>query len=339
MQGGIIMQIQMGINRLSTKEITDEEFEKIMSEHELWLTDSSKGKRADLCDLSLIKHKLAGRNFSRARMSGVNLFKADLRGCNFSEAELQEAELNSTDLRNSVLSGADLGRANLCFSNMDKCVAKGTTFDSAVMWDCEVKEADLSESRFFYTQVCDCDFTGTNFQDAKFIGTDLDNAIFTKTNLKDAYFAHINRSYWSDFSDSDMTGAVVNDTDFDEDSLKNVKGLYRPLHCPEEGSFIAWKSCRGGKIVKLLIPEDAKRKGYAIGDCRASKAVVLDIFDKDGNSVDTAISRIDKDFIYKKGETVLAKRVPENYGDVSGIWFELSRAEAELYEDVEEDKE
>lgn len=333
------MEVQMGFRVLAIKEITDEEFETIMSDHELWLSDSSKGKRADLCDLTLKKHKLAGRNFSQARMSGVNLIDADLRGTNFTDAILDNADFHGANLRNAILSGADFTRANLTDAKLNKCVAQGTAFDSAVMWGCEVKRADLSDARFFYSQVCDCDFTGTNFQNAKFIGADLDNAIFTKTNLKDSYFAHINRSYWSDFSGSDMTDAVVTDTEFNEKNLKNVKGLYRTLYCPEEGSFVAWKKCRGGKIVKLLIPEDAKRKGYAVGDCRASKAIVLDIFDKDGKSVDEAISRVDKEFIYKKGETVVAKKIPENYADITGIWFELSRAEAELYDDIDEDDE
>lgn len=333
------MELQMRSKVLAIKEISDEEFEKIMADHELWLSDSSIGKRADLSDLSLSKHRLAGRNFSQARLSGANFFKADLRATNFSDADLSGADFHAANLRNAVLSGAVFEGASLCGAKLNKCIAQGVSFDSTVMWDCQAKHADFTGARFFFTELCDSDFTGSIFQNATFIGADMDNAIFTKANLKEAYFSYINRSFWSDFSDSDMTGAKVNDTHFDDENLKNVKGLYRPLYCPEEGSFIAWKSCRGGKIVKLLIPEDAERKGYAIGDCRASRAVVLDIFNKDGDSVDEAISQIDKDFIYKKGKTVVAKAVPSNYSDVSGIWFELSRAEAETYDFIEEDDE
>ncbi len=332
------MELQANLKVIATKEITEEEFEGIMADHELWLSDPSKGKRADLCDLSLSKHKLAGRNFSQARLCGANFIEADLRATNFTDADLKNALFHGANLRSAILNGADLEGADMCTATLNKCIAQKTIFDNAVMWECTIKHADISGSRFYFTQVCDCDFTSSNLTDAKFIGTDMDNAIFTKTNLRDSYFAYINRSYWSDFSGSDMTGATVNDTDFSNENLKGVKGLYRSLHCPEEGSFIAWKSCRGGKIVKLLIPGDAERKGYSIGDCRASKAVVLDIFDKDGKSVDVAISRANKEFIYKKGATVVAEEVPANYGDISGIWFELSRADAELYNYIGEEE-
>src|SRR6185437_601233 len=49
-------------------------------------------------------------------------------------------------------------------------------------------------------------------------------------------------------------------------------------HIPEEGAFIGFKKCQGGVIVKLLIPEDAKRSHGTERKCRASKAVVLDVF-------------------------------------------------------------
>jgi hypothetical protein len=121
--------------------------------------------------------------------------------------------------------------------------------------------------------------------------------------------------------------------------LKGVKGLYRPLYCPEDGSFIAWKKCREGKVVKLLIPEHAKRKGYSLDSCRASEVVVLEVYDKNGNSVDEASSIRDKKIKYVKGQTVKAKRVDENcYGDVTGIYFVLSREETKNYAEKEDEE-
>lgn len=68
-----------------------------------------------------------------------------------------------------------------------------------------------------------------------------------------------------------------------------------------EGSFIAWKKCREGKIVKLLIPEYAERKGNSVYNCRVSEAVVMEIYDKYGNSAVEAVSRYNKEFKYVKG--------------------------------------
>ena len=71
-----------------------------------------------------------------------------------------------------------------------------------------------------------------------------------------------------------------------------------------------------------------------------SQCVYSHIFDKEGDPVDEAVSRVDKEFKYIKGTTVSAKEVdPSRHGDVSGIYFELSRAEAEAIADKDEDEE
>lgn len=42
-------------------------------------------------------------------------------------------------------------------------------------------------------------------------------------------------------------------------NLRGAKNLNFPIACPEEGSFIGFKKCQDGKIVKLEIPVDALR--------------------------------------------------------------------------------
>ncbi len=158
--------------------------------------------------------------------------------------------------------------------------------------------------------------------------------------LCNADFDYAKRTYRTDFSGSDMTGLSTADVDFDLDYLKDVKGLHMHLFCPEEGSFIAWKKCREGKIVKLLIPEHAERKGNTVHNCRALEAVVLEIYDKDVRSVDEAVSRYNKEFKYAKGAKVIAEELdPARFSDVSGIYFVLSRADAETLPDRKETEE
>ena len=101
------------------------------------------------------------------------------------------------------------------------------------------------------------------------------------------------------------------------------------LQCPEEGSFIAWKTCGNNVIVKLLIPEDAQRSSATSRKCRASKAKVLEIF-----GADKAYSRYDSSFIYEKGKTI--EPIGSFSGDrwdecASGIHFFITRSEAEAY--------
>jgi hypothetical protein len=109
---------------------------------------------------------------------------------------------------------------------------------------------------------------------------------------------------------------------------------FYPICCPEYGAFIAWKKANG-MIVKLLIPEDAKRSSAFGRKCRASKAVCLAIENADGTPSDaTSIpSGYDGDFIYTVGETVEV----ENFdGDrthecAPGIHFFITRKEAVDY--------
>lgn len=70
--------------------------------------------------------------------------------------------------------------------------------------------------------------------------------------------------------------------------------------------FIGWKKARKTDntftvtLVKLLIPEDAKRSSATSAKCRCNKAQVLEITSLDGKeSYDTTTSSYDKTFIYK----------------------------------------
>lgn len=122
----------------------------------------------------------------------------------------------------------------------------------------------------------------------------------------------------ADLSGADLYGA------------KNVPFI--PMSCPDTGEFTAWKKCEGC-IVKLLIPEDAKRLSATGRKCRADKAVVLDIQDVDGKSLDCKEARSihDVTFLYKVGETVVPKEpfCEDRWKECSsGIHFYINREEA-----------
>jgi hypothetical protein len=96
-----------------------------------------------------------------------------------------------------------------------------------------------------------------------------------------------------------------------------------------QGALIGWKKCHtegGACLVKLLIPEDAKRSNATGRKCRAEFAVVLDI-----EGAELAMSGYNSDFIYRKGETVRPDKWDENRWDEcsNGIHFFITREEAE----------
>jgi hypothetical protein len=95
-----------------------------------------------------------------------------------------------------------------------------------------------------------------------------------------------------------------------------------------EGSIIGWKKCRDNVIVKLRIPEEAKRS-HAFGrKCRAEYADVIEIF-----GADVGVSSHDGKTKYHVGERVY----PDSFSDdwqtecASGIHFFITRIEAENY--------
>ncbi len=334
------MQLSMGFNVLARKKIDKNEFDRRMEEHAKWLKNNEEGQRADFSDVDLSKMDLSGMDFSHAEMTGVNLMGTNLAGANLSYANLCEAYLHNVDLTGATIEETIFGSANLTLSKLNECKGERARFTYACMWDCEIMDASLMKASFLDAEICNCDFTGSNLEGACFACADFDDATFVNTKLCNADFDYAKRTYWTDFSGSDMTGLSTADVDFDPDYIKDVKGLHMHMFCPEEGSFIAWKKCRDGKIVKLLIPEHAERKGNTVYNCRASEAVVLEIYDREGNPVEEAISRCDKEFKYTKGANVVPKFVdPKRNGDVVGIYFVLSRADAEALPDREEAEE
>lgn len=141
-----------------------------------------------------------------------------------------------------------------------------------------------------------------------------------------------------------------------EQYKQGTKIPFIPMACPDTGSFIGWKKCSVAEkysdglifrplirhdeyvinrvIVKLLIPEDAKRSSGFSRKCRCDKAVVLEIQTIDGDPLNdniVAYSIYDPEFMYVKGETVVPKEpfCEDRFEEcASGIHFYINREEA-----------
>ena len=180
-----------------------------------------------------------------------------------------------------------------------------------VLWfsvDPEGKKADLSEA----------DLRGADLKGADLRWADLRWADLWGANLKGANL------YGANLYGADLRWADLSEAEIDW-----------PLVCPEKGSFIGYKKCRGGLIVELEIPEDALRSSATTRKCRCSKAKVLSITNLDGSAADVSIasSTYDVAFVYKVGETVEVTNFdPNRWNECStGIHFFVTREEAEKY--------
>lgn len=157
------------------------------------------------------------------------------------------------------------------------------------------------------------DLSGADLSGASLSGADLSNADLRNASLSGA-----------DLSGASLSGA----------SLLWASGLFAPMACPSEGEFIAWKKCRDDLIVKLLIPEDARRLSAAGRKCRCDKAEVLEIQNLDGtNAGTTAYSTHNSNFVYVVGQTVTPDSFCEDRWQEcsNGIHFFITREEAVHY--------
>ena len=136
--------------------------------------------------------------------------------------------------------------------------------------------------------------------------------------------------YGANLRGADLYGADLYGAKWEE----TIKTNFFPLMCPETGSFIAWKT-NGNVIIKLRVPEDAKRSSAYGRKCRCSKAEVLEIqnFDGSASGKKCVSSNYDQDFIYELGKIVEVEDFDEDrWNECStGIHFFITRQEAVDY--------
>ena len=223
------------------------------------------------------------------------------RGANLCDADLRGANLRCANLCGADLYGADLYGADLCGANLRGADLRG---------------ADLCGANLCDADLCDADLRGANLRDA-----DLRCANLCGADLCDA-----------DLRGADLRGANLYGADLCGADLRGAKGCY--LSCPTEGSFIGWKKA-SGHIVKLRIPEDARRSSATGHKCRCDKAYIMEIQNMDGTKAteDTVRSDHDKNFVYTVGATVEVPDFDDNRWSecAPGIHFFIDRRAAVEY--------
>ena len=188
------------------------------------------------------------------------------------------------------------------------------------------ERANLSGFDLSYTDLSGDDLRGTYLCNADLRGADLCNADLRGANLCNA-----------DLRGADLRGANLTGTNLKNVNLMGIKtNMYTSgynLACPEEGSFVGYKKA-DKYIVKLLIPEDAKRSSATTAKCRCDKAKVLDIEDiMTGEKIETVNSDYDTNFTYIVGEMVYVDDFDDNrWNECStGIHFFMNRENAMNY--------
>lgn len=252
-----------------------------------------------------------------ADFSNVTFYNINFRGClddaDFSNAKLKNCNFSHCSATRIGFSGAKIVGTRFHSLNLTRA-----NFTEAEFTNCIFDEVLANNLRIRNTQ-----FIGTDFCDSAFFDTDFTRAQFNTCDMKSVQLSGII------FSKENLSGINA------DHYTTNIYSC-----CPEEGAFVAFKKAWGDReqvIVKLLIPEDAKRSSACSRKCRASKAKVLAIYDIEKNRLPdstVAFSDYDYHFAYEVGKTVVVEDFDENRWNEcsSGVHFFLSFNEAAKYE-------
>ena len=227
-------------------------------------------------------------------ISGRELYVSD--SASDVRTALQEASRTGADLRGAYLTGAYLTGADLTGADLRGADLRGAYLTGADLTGAYLTGADLR---------------GAYLTGAYLTGADLTGADLRGADLRGAYL-----------TGADLTGA------------KNAEVVMAQLRILPEGDLIGWKKARGQAIVKLSIPNGARRSNATGRKCRAESATVLAVYNQAGDNIEEAVSGYDSRLIYRVGETV----TPNNGFEedplkecAPGIHFFITREEAEQW--------
>ena len=181
----------------------------------------------------------------KSRWTGSILFEFKNADNTF-KGTLIEAVKNKTDLAGADLRDAYLGGADLRDARLRDADLRGAELGDADLRGADLAGADLGGADLGYADLRSADLAGADLHGAYLAGADLRGADLRGADLRTAF-------------------------------LRGAEGIpYVPLACPSDGAFIGWKKV-DRYLVKLEIPEDAKRSSATTNMCRCDKAKVLDI--------------------------------------------------------------
>ena len=148
--------------------------------------------------------------------------------------------------------------------------------------------------------------------------------------IKDTLLEAIKKG--ADLRSADLRSADLRSADLSGADLRGAKEVpFVPFACPSDGAFVGWKKVNNC-LVKLEIPEDARRCSCTSQKCRCDKARVLGIIGlESGKEITEIVNTSYSPFVtYKVGEMVYPDSFDENrWNECShGIHFFINKQNA-----------
>ena len=197
---------------------------------------------------------------------------------------------------------------------------------AAVQAKADLRGADLRGADLRGVDLREADLREVDLYGASLRGADLREADLREADLREADLRG------ASLREADLREAVLRGADLRGADLRGAKNLSDRLQAETillpEGNLVGWKKCRDGIIVKLLIPQKARRSNSTGRKCRAEYVQVLRVF-----GAEVGISTHDGKTEYRKGATVKCDTWNEDRWVEcgGGIHFFITRVEAEAY--------
>ena len=208
------------------------------------------------------------------------------------------------------------------------------TVEEAVRQKVNLNEASLNGANLDRANLDGASLNGANLYRANLNGANLYRASLDGANLNEASLngASLNGA---SLDGANLNGASLNGASLNGASLYRAKDIpYIPLSCPSDGAFVGWKKVTNKYryIVKLKIPEDAKRSSATTRKCRCDKAKVLDIINFDTKEhIEQVVNKAyGQETLYKVGEMVYPDKFDDDrWNECSnGIHFFIDKQDA-----------
>lgn len=179
----------MDYTRTKQREIDEEELEKILHDHQIWLDSSGeRGRRADLRNTSI---KVKSLDFSKIDRNRPNAFLFD--GIVISDKSLNQALCQGATLQGAIFINTDLSHVH---------------FEGAILDGADFRHTPLGEAHFNGASLWTSDFRRSSY---------CQQVDFRKANLIGADFRGLN------LSDSDFRGAKLMAANFDKADVTRIK--------------------------------------------------------------------------------------------------------------------
>ncbi len=305
-------------------------------------------EKSIFCDTVFEKCEFVNCRFTNFDMIGkTGLEYCSLESCQFDELNIDLLDFAYCHIKNLQMSDIRKNRIIFVHCYMNSIYLDLSSIRSFELLSCMIDYFDISKStmRLYITscksermKLINSNLFGSIISNSHMTNFNIDNCVLRSSKLQDSCFSN---GYFknSPITNCNLDYSSFNSCEMDNSfDMSNVSSFVEAQGvtniCPEKGSFIGFKKVLHGRIVELLIPEDAIRSSGTNRKCRCDKAVVLSITEIDGSaaSVSRECSIRDETFVYEVGKVVTSECDRNRWKVCSqGIHFFITREEAVQY--------